>query len=149
MLCLILQRGFNMTTQNRARLMALVTIPLLYVWTAAITASLRPVALEGLDNPSIPLKAQIESPAPPPKPTISLEERADIYMALKSYVDALDYYNRALQQPGLSPPAAATLWNKIGIAFQQENDFRAAQRAYLGAMRLRADFSEPWNNMGT
>jgi len=149
MLQLILQRGFNMTIQKRARLTALMVVPLHCLWTVALMAAFGPMALEALDNPSIPPKAQIESPATPPKTTISLEERADIYMARKSYADAVDYYYRALQQPELATPGAATLWNKIGIAFQQENNFRAAQKAYERAMRLRADFSEPWNNLGT
>jgi tetratricopeptide (TPR) repeat protein len=61
----------------------------------------------------------------------------------------VDYYYRSLKQPGLSPSDAATIWNKLGIAFQQQNNYGAAQKAYQGAMRLRAEFSEPWNNMGT
>lgn len=143
------QRGFDMTTQKWARLTVLMAVPLRGLWTAALMASFGPLALGTLNNPFTPPKAQIENPVPPPKGTISLEERADIYMARKSYPDAVDYYYRALQQPGISPPGAATLWNKIGIAFQQEDNYRAAQKAYERAMRLRTDFSEPWNNLGT
>jgi tetratricopeptide (TPR) repeat protein len=87
-----------------------------------------------------------------PKPTqssISSQERADIFMARKSYADAVDYYNRALKEPGISQRDSAPIWNKLGIAFQQQVNFGAARKAYTVAIRCRADFSEPWNNLGT
>jgi tetratricopeptide (TPR) repeat protein len=92
---------------------------------------------------------QIENPARPPQATLSPQERADIFMARKSYVEAVDYYNRALQQPGISPADAAKIWNKLGIAFQQEVNFRAARKSYSISIHLRQNFSEPWNNLGT
>jgi tetratricopeptide (TPR) repeat protein len=138
-----------MTIQKRTRLTVLVAVPLLGLWTAVGMASFDPLVLDGCDNPSRPATTQIENPVPPPQAAISAEERADIYMARKSYADAVDYYYRSLKQPGLSPSDAATIWNKLGIAFQQQNNYGAAQKAYQGAMRLRAEFSEPWNNMGT
>jgi len=138
-----------MTIQKRTRLTGLLTVPLLALWSTVMMASLDPPVLEALDNPSTPPRTQNESPAPPLKAALSVEERADIFMARKSYADAADYYYRALQQPGISPPGAATLWNKLGIAFQQQNNYGAAQKAYEGAIRLTADFSEPWNNLGT
>ena len=41
-----------------------------------------------------------ETPSPPPaKPgTLTLENRADIFMARKDYVDAVEHYRRALQE---------------------------------------------------
>lgn len=77
---------------------------------------------------------------------ISLENRADIFMARKAYADAVDYYFRALKQTGRSN---ASLWNKLGIAYQQQLDYRAARKAYKEAMRHKKDFAEPWNNLGT
>src|SRR5580693_8298855 len=66
--------------------------------------------------------------APPPQhKEITLEQRADIFMARKSYADAADYYYRALKQGSFKDPA---LWNKMGIAFQQENRFHSARQAY-------------------
>src|SRR5579863_1172733 len=118
-----------MTIQKRTRLICLMAVPLLALWTTVVLASFDPSGLEDFDNPSTTPKTQIENPAPPPKPAISLEERADIFMARKSYADAVDYYYRALQQPGLSPRAGATLWNKLGIAFQSEDNYGAAQKA--------------------
>lgn len=77
---------------------------------------------------------------------LSLEERGDIFMARKAYADAGDYYHRALRQGGLSN---AALWNKLGIAYQQQLNNRAARKAYNEAIRRRNDFAEPWNNLGT
>ena len=77
---------------------------------------------------------------------LSLEERADIFMARKAYADAVDYYSRALRQSSQSDP---TLWNKLGIAYQQQMDFNAARKAYKEAIRRRQKYPEAWNNLGT
>ena len=78
--------------------------------------------------------------------TITLEQRGDIFMARKSYDDAADYYQRALNEKGRKDPA---LWNKLGIAHQQLQNFGAARKAYKEAMRYDKTFAEAWNNMGT
>src|SRR5215831_1869108 len=62
----------------------------------------------------------------PQSKQLSMEERADIFMARKNYADAVDYYSRALRQSRQS----AVLWNKIGIAYQQQMNFTAARKAY-------------------
>lgn len=82
----------------------------------------------------------------PRKNTLSLQDRADIFLARKSYADAADYYHRALKQQGYS---SAVLWNKLGIAYQLEMDYGLARKAYKEAAHRRADFAEPWNNLGT
>lgn len=70
-------------------------------------------------------------------------------MARKAYADAVDYYYRAIRQPGISARDAATVWNKLGIAYQQQEDYNLAAKAYKEAIHRRADFPEPWNNLGT
>jgi len=109
---------------------------------AALTLSLSPLELSAQDEPHPPL--------PPPgtqaKPALSLEERADIFMARKSYADAVDYYHRALKESNFSK---ASLWNKLGIAYQQESSHSAARKAYKQAIRQKADFAEAYNNIGT
>jgi tetratricopeptide (TPR) repeat protein len=82
----------------------------------------------------------------PPRRELTLEERADIYMARKAYADAVDYYHRALAAKGR---ANAALWNKLGIAQQHQMNFRAARKAYKEATRRSKTFAEPWNNLGT
>jgi len=85
----------------------------------------------------------------PATPKISLEQRADIFMARKDYSDAVDFYSRALQQAASNPTEEAVLWNKVGIAYQQQDYYVAARKAYEKALRLNRDAAEPWNNLGT
>ncbi len=82
----------------------------------------------------------------PAKRELALEERADIFMARKAYADAVDYYNRALAATGRINP---TLLNKLGIAHQQQLDYRRARKAYKEATKRDKTFAEPWNNLGT
>jgi len=89
-----------------------------------------------------------ESPpvAATPAREITLEQRADVYMARKNYADAADYYYRALKKSSFKDPL---LWNKLGIAFQQEGKFHSAHKAYTGAIHADKRFAEAWNNQGT
>jgi len=77
---------------------------------------------------------------------LTLEERADIFMARKNYADAVDYYYRALKESSVKDPV---VWNKLGIAYQVQSKFHSAQKAYGSAIRVNHDFAEAWNNIGT
>lgn len=79
---------------------------------------------------------------------LSAEQRADIFMARKSYADAIDYYTRALRV-NTTHEAAAVIWNKMGISFQQEDDYADARKSYKKSLRLNPDLPEAWNNLGT
>ncbi|MGH9430884.1 MAG: tetratricopeptide repeat protein [Terriglobia bacterium] len=95
----------------------------------------------------IPTHASRTTVAPTPSPTVlTLEMRGDIYMARKSYEDAVDYYYRALRQTGFSN---AALWNKMGIAYQEEANLRSARKAYQRAIHDQRTFAAAWNNVGT
>ncbi len=83
--------------------------------------------------------------SPQPK-VLTLEQRADIFMARKNYEDAADYYYRALKETSFK---SAVLWNKLGIAFQEQSKFHNALRAYSSATRADKGFAEAWNNQGT
>jgi tetratricopeptide (TPR) repeat protein len=95
-----------------------------------------------------------EAAAPPPQQTrppavtrqLSFEERADIFMARKEYADAVDYYNRALK---VDPNRQAVIWNKMGIAYQQQEKFDLARKAYKSALKKDKTMAEAWNNLGT
>lgn len=89
--------------------------------------------------------SELLTPAKPPA-TLTLEQRADIFMARKSYADAVEYYRRALEATGRT---SAGLWNKLGIAYQQLQNYPAARKAYKEATRRNKLLAEPWNNMGT
>ncbi|MGO8786089.1 MAG: tetratricopeptide repeat protein [Terriglobia bacterium] len=77
---------------------------------------------------------------------LTLEERADIFMARKNYADAVDYYYRSLKESSFKNPV---VWNKMGIAYQVQNKFHSAQKAYSNATHVNHDFAEAWNNIGT
>ena len=86
-------------------------------------------------------------PAPPtPNNVLTLEQRGDVFMARKNYADAADYYYQALKEKSFKDPK---LWNKLGIAFQQESRFASAGKAYTNATRVDKNFAEAWNNLGT
>lgn len=78
--------------------------------------------------------------------SLTWEERGDICMARKNFADAADYYARALNDPSAKK---AELWNKLGIAYQQVNKFRYAQKAYMNAAHTDKTFAEAFNNIGT
>ncbi len=117
--------------------------------SALILFALCLAAWTALGQNSAPGPPQVETPAPPARAPLSLQERADIYMARKDYAEAVEYYQRALRQPGLSNETNASVCNRLGIAYQQQMNFGAARKAYQAAIRRRSDFAEPWNNLGT
>ncbi|MGD0696707.1 MAG: tetratricopeptide repeat protein [Terriglobia bacterium] len=136
-----------MTAFLRSRLTAHASGLLIGSVLSLSTVSFNVQAFGSNDHPPAP--SQIQNPATPSQANITLEERADIFMARKSYADAVDYYYRALKQPGPSGRDTASIWNKLGIAYQQQEHYNAATAAYKKAIRLRSDFPEPWNNLGT
>lgn len=105
-------------------------------------------ATQQTETPQAPPSPPTTVPAPP-EPTrreLTLEQRADVFMARKAYADAVDYYHRALAGKGRTN---AAVWNKLGIAQQQQGNHREARKAYKEAMRRNKTFAEPWNNLGT
>ncbi len=84
----------------------------------------------------------------PARTELTAEQRGDIFMARKSYADAIDYYARALRQDNTHEAYAAIL-NKMGISFQQEDDYLSARKSYKKALKLNPDLAEAWNNLGT
>ena len=123
------------------------------MWLAIILTSLImifPHAARATSSQSGQESKLSTSPAPPiqaaaSKP-LSLEDRADIFMARKDYGSASDYYYRSLK---LVKFKNATLWNKLGIAYQQQMKYHNALRAYGNSTRVDKDFAEAWNNLGT
>jgi Flp pilus assembly protein TadD len=119
--------------------------PLLFLCIGIPSARALAGAQEGQSGPPSATAGQShESPAK--SRPLNFEERADIFMARKSYEDAVDYYYRALKQAGF---ADANVWNKLGIAYQQLQNYHASRKAYNQAMRHRKNYTEPLNNIGT
>jgi tetratricopeptide (TPR) repeat protein len=84
------------------------------------------------------------SPTPQPAPTASLtpEMRGDIFMARKMFREAIDVY----QAPSTRNPV---LWNKTGIAYHQLGQLDQAKKFYERAVKLKPDYMEAINNLGT
>jgi tetratricopeptide (TPR) repeat protein len=85
----------------------------------------------------------LQPPAAPivPRPNLSPEVRADIYMARKMYREAIDKFREC--QP------SAPVENKIGIAFHQLMQIPQAKKSYETAMKMDPKFPQPINNLGT
>jgi len=78
----------------------------------------------------------------PTAPSISFEMRADIMMARKMYREALDFYKQA-------PQTSPVVLNKMGIAHHQLTELHLAKRCYEQAAKLKPDYAEAINNVGT
>ena len=90
-----------------------------------------------LDTPK-----QLTSPATAPPVPVSLEMRGDIFMARKQYREAIETYQ---QGPAKDP----VLRNKIGIAYHQMLDLNSARKYYEAALKIKPDYFEAMNNLGT
>lgn len=86
------------------------------------------------------------SPKAHKRPQLSNEKMADLHMARKEYADAVDFYLRALRDVS---EKRAELWNKIGIAYQQQQDYLHARKAYQRSLKLDKTLAPAWNNLGT
>lgn len=82
--------------------------------------------------------AQVETP----KPVLSAENRGDIFMARKMYREAIEAFKEG-------PPKDAVLRNKIGIAHHQLMQLDNARKYYEQAVKLKPNYSEAINNLGT
>ena len=78
---------------------------------------------------------------PPVRPSISPQERGDIFMARKMYREAIDAYKQV--------PASAVMLNKIGIAYHQMADLESARKYYERAVKTDPQYAEAVNNLGT
>ena len=81
----------------------------------------------------------------PGAPNLTLERRADIYMARKMYREASDAYKEAIRQK----PDSAKLVNKLGITYHQLLLLNNARKEYERAWKLDRSYSQALNNLGT
>ncbi len=87
-------------------------------------------------------KPPTAAPAEPSKPPLSPEMRGDIFMARKMYREAIDAFREALRKDPV-------LYNKIGIAYHQMRQLDTARKNYEQALKIKPDYVEAMNNMGT
>ncbi len=120
------------------------------MFTRFLLAALVPVLAFALDpqseksqvlEPGTAVAAHENTPPAGARPTLTSEERGDIFMARKMYREAIDQYRQA--------PETAPILNKIAIAYNQTIDLRAAQRYYERSIKRDPKYSEAVNNLGT
>jgi len=90
-----------------------------------------------LDGTRVPPPA-IEAPKTPLPP----ETRGDIFMARKMYREAIEAFSEGSAKD-------AILKNKTGIAFHQLLQLDNARKNYEQAVKLKPDYPEAINNLGT
>ncbi len=76
------------------------------------------------------------------KPALSPEMRGDIFMARKMYREAIEAFKEG-------SPKDPVLWNKTGIAYHQMLQMDNARKSYEQALKLKPDYLEVMNNIGT
>ena len=79
---------------------------------------------------------------PDDKTEISAETRGDIFMAKKQYREAVEAFKQG-------SPKDPVLWNKEGIAYHQMLQLDQALKSYQQAVKLKRDYQEAINNIGT
>lgn len=77
-----------------------------------------------------------------PSPVLTPERRGDIHMARKEYREAVEVYRQASQDSPI-------IWNKIGIAYHQMQQYDVAKKHYERAIKINPKYSEAINNLGT
>src|SRR5262244_119459 len=96
----------------------------------------------GLSCPFLPAQTGNNLFSTPKTEVLTPEKRADILMARKMYREAAETY----QQDSLENPV---IWNKIGIAHHQMLQLEQAKRYYERAVKMKPDYAEALNNLGT
>lgn len=85
--------------------------------------------------------------AEPPEPSASaeeLEKRGDELRSSKYYLDAIDYYNAALQKRPNNP----ILLNKLGISELLLQHYREAKKCFQRALKADRRYADAYNNLG-
>jgi Flp pilus assembly protein TadD len=101
------------------------------------------------DKTDVP-RQQSNTGAAPAKMEDARLTQASLYMVNKQYAEAADLYRQLVKES----PKDASLWNHLGIAYQQlaqpDNDYMVqALKCYEKASKADKTNSASWNNMGT
>jgi tetratricopeptide (TPR) repeat protein len=95
-----------------------------------------------LENGRTPAPAAVQADKPEVKPEVTPELRGDICMAKKQYREAIEAFR-------LGSPKDPVLRNKTGIAYHQMLQLDQALKSYQEAVKLKKDYLEAINNIGT
>ncbi len=95
-----------------------------------------------LDRGLTSTPASPQADKPDEKTEVTPELRGDIFMARKQYREAIEAFKQG-------PPKDPVLRNKTGIAYHQMLQLDLALKSYQDAVRLKKDYQEAINNIGT
>jgi tetratricopeptide (TPR) repeat protein len=87
-------------------------------------------------------QAQPSAPAAAPLPPLTPEMLGDTMMAHQRYQAAIEAYKKG-------PRDSATLWNKMGIAYQLMLNLDEARKCYEKSLKLDSKNAVVLNNLGT
>jgi len=121
----------------------------LYLLIAFVAVFLIPVLAGGQNAPSE--QVQVGPPplrrAEPPKTEENpedLEKRGDELRSTKYYLDAIDFYNAALQKK----PNDSVLLNKLGITELLLQHYKDAKKNFERSIKNNRQYADAYNNLG-
>src|SRR5436190_8801621 len=118
------------------------SVMLLVFCAGTAFAQQKELTVNGTITPNAMLDGTHPAQAEAPKPVLSAESRGDIFMARKMYREAIEAFNEG-------SPKDPVLRNKIGIAYHQQMQLDAAKKYYEQSVKLKSNYSEAINNLGT
>jgi tetratricopeptide (TPR) repeat protein len=83
--------------------------------------------------------------APSPRPSLSEEDLARLYLIRKQYREAQDLFHKLT----VEQPKNAIYWNELGISFHNQSELDLAMRCYQKSAKLDARYADAQNNVGT
>jgi tetratricopeptide (TPR) repeat protein len=95
------------------------------------------------DNPQGQVQAAAVTPSP--KPQLSEEDMARLYLIRKQYREAQDLFHKLT----VEQPKNAVYWNELGISFHNQAELEPALRCYQKAAKLDNHYADAQNNAGT
>ncbi|MGD0736798.1 MAG: tetratricopeptide repeat protein [Terracidiphilus sp.] len=105
----------------------------------ASSVSTTPTQQQAAPPPSLPAAQHPAVAATAPE---TPEEAGDRLLAEKKFQAAIDAYKKA-------PHDSPTVWNKMGIAYQQMFSSDEAMRCYMTSLKLNPESASVLNNVGT
>ncbi|MBI2684984.1 MAG: tetratricopeptide repeat protein [Acidobacteria bacterium] len=114
-----------------------------FLWCVTLGAATLCLSAQQASNDGLKLPSRDGAAAmSAARPSLTHEQRGDIFMARKMYREAVEVYQQG-------PSDSAVLANKIGIAYHQLTFLPQARKQYERAQRIDAAYAEAINNLGT
>lgn len=120
------------------------------VLLAAVALAVEPISIHGQNFEEARVSFPIQIPAQTTQASATPQEpaepeaeiRADVLLARRQYQAAIEAYEQA-------PLDSASVWNKMGIAYEMLYDNTAARRCYQKAHKLEPKNASVLNNIGS